>query len=177
MSKQEPTKNYQLIQLTTIADEQDTILKFFDNQAYLLGVKINDMFFDGLYVYNLANDIKIEQDFDAKPVYDFLAKSFKISQFSDLLTRFSQQKDFIAVLNVAGQQGLFVGIESLYQGESVMDIGYITQVSANQILLKCVNTDGSVENNPYPIEIEDIIRLEIGSKYLKTYQEFINRAT
>lgn len=152
------------------------VLIFLDNSSMLLTIEINDMFFDGISVFNQSNISSIHYSFKAKPVYEY-AKHSCISDLNiDLLAEIqSKMCHFKDVLNFLCENKVFVGIDSIFENNTVLDIGYINNIEDDKIFLTCVNVDGTVDDLPYVIKIKDVIKVEFKSRYLEVYQNYVSK--
>lgn len=162
-----------VVLLRTKCDEEYVFYLNIINDDILLGIEINDMKVDGIGVYRVSKLMDIIKSFDSKPVYNFMIKNTNLENESKAISQLAGF-DFLDILEYLSNNNIFVGIESVFNDEHVMDIGYIREISAEGLSLHCVNTDGNFDSSTYFIDIEDIVKIEIGSYYLNVYEDFLN---
>ncbi len=153
------------------------VLILSENKSLIISIEIKDMFFDGISIFPVSNIVSINSCFDSKAVYEYARK--KITSFGNFgFLDYAKiiNKDLKQLLYFIYENKIFIGIESKYQNNMVMDIGYICNIDYKHLHLVCVSVNGEIDNIPYLIKIKNIIKIELHSRYVNTYFNFIKNS-
>jgi len=127
--------------------------------------------FDGIHIFPLSFIKSIRDDKHDKCANDILKENGQFKKISKV-NLFTKCVSIADCLNIIKKRNIWPAIEIVKGKASSLYVGPILEIDDTAVIIKCYDAAGKWEKN-YTLKLVNIVRIEIKSKYLKHFNNYM----